>query len=141
MAVITEIPAKTCRKCGKTKPLDQFPEQKLSKSRDGRLALCKICERRRRQLYDHGNDLGFAAVREAPDRRPAVRLRGALERLRGAGLPFDRAWAAACRYALPGGDDEEWRTAFAWSRPYWEAAYLREPWAGCENPLFLASDD
>ena len=41
---------KTCRKCGETKPLDEFHRRKSS--RDGRQACCKTCRRAQQSEYD-----------------------------------------------------------------------------------------
>jgi hypothetical protein len=45
--------AKTCTKCGETKPVDEFHRD--SKRADGRFRWCKTCERERRRRYWEAN--------------------------------------------------------------------------------------
>lgn len=43
---------KTCRKCGESKPLDDYHND--AKSKDGKRADCKACKNRQNKAYQHG---------------------------------------------------------------------------------------
>ncbi len=92
---------KTCTKCGKTKPPDQFSRD--TSRRDGLNTRCRACDRERsRRWYEENRDRTRGRMREARhrwraanpdrdrehDRRKRLRLRTAV---------FDHyGWACAC---------------------------------------------
>jgi hypothetical protein len=126
---VTEAPAatKVCSTCGEEKPLEEFNRD--AHARDGRTRRCGPCDRRFKRDRAHGIDWGHREVEEAPDRRPAVRLRQQLVRHRRAGLPFDEAWPAAVEAVVSEMGDRRirwgWRAAFEETRWAWESGYDR----------------
>lgn len=71
---------------------------------------------------------GHRLVDEAPDHRPAVRLRLELERDRALGLAFDDVFDDEVDYCLaeasmPRAQRDGWRIAFWSQREIWRAAY------------------
>lgn len=49
---------KLCRKCGETKPLDQFHNDKATK--DGKGSACKVCKNNQNKAYQHGHGKNVA---------------------------------------------------------------------------------
>lgn len=69
---------------------------------------------------------------------PSEFVRHALAAYRGEGLPFIEAWSRALQ-ALPRMDGrKEWLNVLRWARPFFEAAYNREPQLDCTVVLALA---
>jgi len=72
----------------------------------------------------------------------AEHVRCHLAAARVEGIDFDSAWSAALStLPLDAADDagpaerrelECWEGAIRWSRPFFQAAYLREPWSRAE---------
>lgn len=73
---------------------------------------------------------GHSLVGQAPDSRPAVRLRKELERDRRLGEPFEAVWCEEVEYVigchgLTDADADQWRTAFLATVEAWRSAYDR----------------
>jgi 5-methylcytosine-specific restriction endonuclease McrA len=67
-------PAKTCTKCGETKPLDQFGRDKTK--RDGRDSACRPCETARKRAYIAADRAAHRArCKDWAARNPAAALR------------------------------------------------------------------
>jgi hypothetical protein len=108
---------KTCLRCGLELPLTDFPYAK------GRpLARCRPCH----QIHKYRSELE-QIVDQAPDRRPAVRLRAALTERRRQQKAFDAVWAEAVELALRNlapTTKASWASAFADTKIDWRASYI-----------------
>lgn len=72
---------------------------------------------------------------------PSEFVRRALAEYRKEGLPFIEAWSRALQ-ALPRMEGrKEWLGVLRWARPFYEAAYNREPQLDCSTVLALAPVD
>jgi hypothetical protein len=76
---------------------------------------------------DHGIDLGWREVRDAPSPQPAIQLRQLLSDARSAGESFMDIWKPSIDLVLGGIHDShdraEWSTAFQTTSMAWNAAY------------------
>jgi hypothetical protein len=113
-----------CRRCGMTvKP-------ELCAKEAGRIAkLCLKCNRKHTRQIAAGGMHGRSQdlIEQAPDSRPAVRVRAQLERDRLAGLPWNRRrFVAVVRAAVTDDlDGYEWKVVLLDQIPAWRRGYTR----------------
>jgi hypothetical protein len=123
---------RTCKECGATKPLTDFPLAGHDNPR-WRLYSCRPCAADRKRSYRNGSFEANRLIVHAPDPAPAIRLRLELQARREAGWHFDDAWSAALNtvlYDLGRKNRAEWSATLGDTRGAWESAYLREGPAG-----------
>lgn len=101
---------------------------------------CKACRRDQRYRAAHGPETGAREVKQAPDSRPAVRLRLLLARARSehVDVDFEVAFEAAMPLAVQGLTKAEaglWRDALRATEAAWRAGWERR--ATAKVPLSL----
>ncbi len=69
---------KKCRKCSTTKPRTEF--YKLADTRDGHMALCKVCERERALTRYYDNRSNYLTLTKTKEWREMRKTREALRR-------------------------------------------------------------
>lgn len=110
-----------CKHCGRIKPLAELIHHKGRPSR-----VCKACAVARAKVLAEDR-LRYGTQREvdqAPDPRPAIRVRLELERDRAAGLSWHgNRFARHVRAATAG--DEEWAAVLRDQASIWKRAYQR----------------
>lgn len=139
---------KTCSKCRLDKPLSAFPRKR--QGLHGVESECRECRLTRRQrtaalaAFPNGTTAVNAMVDAAPDRKPAVKLREELQRLRESGRSWSSAWPAAMRVAVADLSPSEavsWRRAFNATKGAWQGSYTGTPWPVAVRPMFVPEDE
>jgi hypothetical protein len=119
-----------CRWCGQDKPVAEMAHSRAVDGTRRPSRTCRAC-RKARELETKAGRLTRTSqdsVDQAPDHRPAVRVRAQLQRDREAGLPWrTRHFVAVVRASCADDlDGREWKMVLESQIPAWRRGYTRK---------------